>query len=236
MSGIQNLESVSDFFLTFFILSQETSYFYFVTKDIDTSGHVTREQAEPLLQVFNYIHPMSMEAEMFLIENLYPVVLKKGKKLHKAGGICDQVFFVVKGAVRGFIKEGNKDSTTWITIENEMVVAIYSFMNQVPTIENMEAIEDCFLLGLSHVNLQKMYVDFPEVNILSRKILEKYYSDAEIRALIARLKKAENKYAYFLETYPQLSNRIPLKCIASFLGINLETLSRVRAQKGHTGK
>lgn len=196
---------------------------------------MTREQAEPLLQVFNFIHPLSKGAETFLIDNLYPVNLKKGKNLHKAGGICDQAFFLVKGAVRGYIKEGQKDSTTWITVENEMVVAIYSFMNQVPTIENMQAIEDCYLLGLSQVNLHKMYDDYFETNILSRKILEKYYSDAEIRALIARLKKAENKYAYFLETYPQLSNRIPLKYIASFLGINLETLSRVRAQKGNRG-
>ena len=198
---------------------------------IDKLKITTREEASKLLFVFNNISPIGKGAENFLIQNLHPIKLAKGKILHHSGEICEQVFFVLQGAVRGYIKEDDKDSTTWITIENEMVAAIYSFINQVPSIENMQAIEDCSLLAMSHTALHEMFDLYPETNVLARKIFEKYYSDAEVRALIARLKSADKKYKFFLETYSQLSNRIPLKYIASFLGIKLETLSRVRGLK-----
>ena len=202
-----------------------------MNKLIEKSISITREEANPLLFIFNTISPISKGAENYLIKNLYPIKLAKGKILHHSGEICEQVFFVLQGAVRGYIKEDDKDSTTWITIENEMVAAIYSFINQVPSIENMQAIEDCSLMAMSHTAMHEMFDLYPETNVLARKIFEKYYSDAEVRALIARLKSADKKYKFFLETYSHLSNRIPLKYIASFLGIKLETLSRVRGLK-----
>ena len=97
-----------------------------------------------------------------------------------------------------------------------------------PALENMQAIENCELLALTYADYLNLYVKFPEFNIVARKILQKYYQDAEGRAYIARLTKAENKYRAFITSYGHLANRIPLKYIASFLGITLETLSRVR--------
>jgi CRP-like cAMP-binding protein len=84
------------------------------------------------------------------------------------------------------------------------------------------------LLAMTYKDLNKMYELFPEVNILARKLFARYYADAEKRAFIARLTKAENKYRYFLLRHRDLANRIPLKYIASYLGVTLETLSRTR--------
>jgi CRP-like cAMP-binding protein len=84
------------------------------------------------------------------------------------------------------------------------------------------------LIALTWGDYQDLFIKFPEFNIVARKILQKYYQDAEGRAFIARLTNAENKYRLFIAKYGHLANRIPLKYIASFLGITLETLSRVR--------
>jgi CRP-like cAMP-binding protein len=127
-----------------------------------------------------------------------------------------------------FIKEGTKDITTWITVEGEVVSSISSLDKREPALENMQAIEDCELVALTWTDYQDLFTRFPEFNIVARKILQKYYQDAEGRAFIARLTKAENKYLLFMKRYGHLANRIPLKYIASFLGITLETLSRVR--------
>jgi CRP-like cAMP-binding protein len=198
--------------------------------------HSTPEEAATLLYVFNSVYPISEVAQTFLIENTYPIKVKKGKKLHKSGEICDMIYFVNKGAIRGYVKDAKKDITTWITVENELVASIHSFILQIPSFENMEAIEDSELLGMKHADLQHLYTIDIEFNIMARRIYEKYYADAEIRALIARLSKAEIKYEYFLKTYQHLSNRISLTYIASFLGINLETLSRVRGQIRNTSE
>ena len=184
----------------------------------------------PLLQLFNYLHPIGKATEDYLTENTFPLKLSKGQSLHDAGTICTSIFFIKKGAVRGYINDGGKDNTTWISVENEIVSSIYSFVKQLPSIENMQAIEDCELLRMDQLDLERLYEISPGFNIAARRVYEKYYADAEVRALTVRLSNAKKKYEFFLQTYDHLANRIQLTYIASFLGMSLETLSRVRAK------
>ncbi|MES2431475.1 MAG: Crp/Fnr family transcriptional regulator [Bacteroidota bacterium] len=202
-----------------------------MNKGSEKIKHITPAQAAPLLQMVNYFHPVSKKIQQYVTEHCYPYTIKRGKTLLKAGEICKNIYFINKGVLRGFIKEERKDITTWITIENEMVTAISSFNLQVPAIETIQALEDCELFGMSYTDLQNLYTQFPEYNIVGRKVYEKYYLDAEIRALIARINKAEKKYDYFLKVHHSLANRVPLKFIASYLGMSLETLSRIRSKK-----
>ena len=181
-----------------------------------------------VLATLNYFHPLSEGIKNYFRKHSLSCSFRKGKLLLKAGQLCDHIYFIQKGAVRGFIKEGTKDITTWITVEGEVVSSISSLDKREPVMENMQAIEDCELLALTWADYQNLFIRFPEFNIVARKILQKYYQDAEGRAFIARITNAENKYRLFLTRYGHLANRIPLKYIASFLGTTLETLSRVR--------
>ena len=181
-----------------------------------------------VIDTLNYFYPLSDGIKDYFRRHSYSCSFRKGKLLLKAGEICEHIYFIKKGAVRGFIKDGTKDITTWITAENEVVSSISALDIKEPAQENMQAIENCELLALTYTDFQNLYIKFPEFNIVARKILQKYYQDAERRAFIARVTKAEKKYRLFLTRYGHLANRIPLKYIASFLGITLETLSRVR--------
>ena len=181
-----------------------------------------------VVTILNYFHPVSEGIVKFLKDHAYSVFFNKGELLLVEGQVCEHIYFIKKGVVRGFIKEGKKDITTWITAEGEMVSSILSFERKGSSIENMQAIEDCEMLALTLVDLEKLYEQFPEFNIVSRKLLQQYYSDAEGRAFIARLTNAETRYKQFLTRYSHFANRIPLTYIASFLGMTLETLSRVR--------
>jgi CRP-like cAMP-binding protein len=193
--------------------------------------HATPEQAQPFLEAFKFFYQINEPTAIFFMQNTYPISIKKGTMLHKAGDICNHIYFITKGAVRGFVNDNGKEKITWISVENEMVTSIYSYYMQQPSLENMDAIEDCEILSMSHEKLNELYDLEPSANILVRRILEKYYADAEIRALTSRFSDADTKYEFFLNNYSHLANRIPLTYIASFLGINLETLSRVRAKK-----
>jgi CRP-like cAMP-binding protein len=115
-----------------------------------------------------------------------------------------------------------------------MVTSITSLDKEIPAVENIEAIEDCRLLAISNQHMKQLYDEFPSFNIVGRKLLQEYYRDAENRAYIVRLSNAGLKYQYFMEKYSQLANRISLKYIASFLGMTLETLSRVRSKMSKT--
>jgi CRP-like cAMP-binding protein len=178
--------------------------------------------------VLNYFHPLTAGMEAFLKDHVTTLAVRKRKLLLKEGNFCDHVYFIVKGAVRGFTREGQKDITTWIVVENELVSSILSLNQRVPSIENIQVLENTELLVISNADLQRLYDEIPEFNIVARKLLQHYYADAERRAFIARLTKAENKYRHFLLHHEPLANRIPLKYTASYLGMTLETLSRVR--------
>ena len=181
-----------------------------------------------VIDTLDHFYPLSEGIRDYFKNHSFSSSFRKGKLLLKAGEICDHIYFIKKGAVRGFIKVGAKDITTWITAENELVSSITSLDTRQPAQENMQAIENCELLALTYADVQDLYIKFPEFNIVARKLLQKYYQDAEGRAFIARLTNAEKKYRLFITKYGHLVNRIPLKYIASFLGITLETLSRVR--------
>ena len=176
------------------------------------------------------INPISTEAQAFLNQKSYPGHLNKGELLVTAGSMCSHIYLIRKGILRSFVKEGSKEITTWISSEQELATCITSFGLQQPARENIQALEDCELTALSLVDLQHLYDHFPEANVIGRKILEKYYRDAEERAFIARLMEATSKYKHFIATKSDLLNRVPLKFIASYLGMTLETLSRIRSK------
>jgi CRP-like cAMP-binding protein len=176
------------------------------------------------------IYPVSTAVQEFMNQRTHTEQLTKGELLVTAGAMCPNLYLIRKGVLRSFVKEGIKEITTWISGEQELVTCITCFGLQQPARENIQALEDCELTVMSLEDLQYLYDNFPEANIVGRKVLEKYYRDAEERAFIARLMEATSKYKHFIATKSDLLNRVPLKFIASYLGMTLETLSRIRSK------
>lgn len=197
------------------------------------SAQQQSDAGSSLFNVLSAIYPVSAEAIAYAKSKIQLLQISKGSLLVQSGEHCDHLYFVNKGVLRGFVKQGVKDITTWITAENELVTSISSYYQQIPSIENIEALEDCILVSIHRDDMQYLYTNHPEVNTIVRIILEKYYQDAEERAYICRLTEATSKYHRFINTKSQLLNRIPLKYIASYLGMTLETLSRIRSRLTH---
>jgi CRP-like cAMP-binding protein len=185
----------------------------------------------PLAAFVNFVHPVSEAATRYINQHSYSLQVDRGSYLLKAGEICKHIYFIRKGVIRGYVKDGTKEVTTWITAENEMVTSIRGLSLLEPSLENIQAIEHCDLMVATYDSLHYLYENYVEVNIVGRKLLEQYYRDAEERAFISRIPNAAKRYYHFLETKSALANRIPLKYIASYLGMTIETLSRIRSAK-----
>jgi CRP-like cAMP-binding protein len=166
---------------------------------------------------------------------MYCRKIPKGQYLAQSGEICDTMVFIIRGLMRSFLIEDGKEITTRFGMENELVTTLDSFIMNVPTIENIQAVEDCDMLVISSADLNKLYQKCPSFNAVGRRLMELYYIYAEKRAYITRMHDAEKKYELFLQYFPAFANRVQLTYIASFLGITIETLSRVRA-KGSSRK
>ena len=190
----------------------------------------TPDGHSPIASFFNYLHPISEEAFSAIDNGTYTVNIKKGKFILKPGSKDSNYYLIVKGVVRAYIKEDGKEITTWINEENEMIASIRNLGLDIPSEEYLQAIEDTTLIAMPLALTETLYSNFPEANIIGRLILQDNIRGAEERAYISRIPSAEKKYKRLIETSPQLINRISLKYIASYLGMTLETLSRVRGR------
>ena len=184
----------------------------------------------PLVSIFKKFHPLNDEIEKRINQHTFPISYRKNKYLVSPVDRNKFLFLIIKGVVRGFIKDGDNEITTWIAKENEIVGTIRNLWIDGDSDEYLQALEDVDLVAIPHVLSEYLYENFPEANIVGRKMMELYYRSAEERAYLCRISSAEKRYKRFLLSFPDLINRVPLKYIASFLAIRLETLSRIRAK------
>jgi CRP-like cAMP-binding protein len=187
-----------------------------------------------LVNVLSQFHPVTDSMALFLSQHTQVVSVHRKKLLLKAGMPCRHIYFVRKGVLHAYLKEDNKEITTWISVENDFATSITGLFEQLPSREYIQALEPCELLMMDYDLLEQLYLQYPEFNIISRKLLQKYYYDAENRSFLNRIPKAEQRYLQFLKSHAHLVNRIPLRYIASYIGMTLETLSRIRKKIAST--
>ncbi|RBQ05484.1 Crp/Fnr family transcriptional regulator [Pedobacter miscanthi] len=184
----------------------------------------------PLITVFKSYHPLSPEIENII--NTYTFPVRFGKNKHIASPLKQNryIYLILEGAVHGYLKMGNKKITTWIVAENELAGTIRNLWENETSDEYIETIDPVFAIAIPHEMSKLLYENFPIANYVGRKMTEIYFQGATERAYICRLPTALKRYKRFLVSYPHLINRVPLKYVASFIGMRLETLSRIRKQ------
>jgi CRP-like cAMP-binding protein len=188
-------------------------------------------ESAPLVDFIQNMYPLRAEIIAYIHEHTFLKKIRLGKYLLKPGEACSHYYYIHKGILRSFVKYGNKEITTWINPENEITTSIRSMSQRQTSHEYIQALTDCELIAMPFDAMDQLYVRFPEMNMVGRVLLEEYYAGAEERAFISRIPNAATRYKHFMESRPELINRLPLKYIASYLGMTVETLSRLRSRK-----
>ncbi|RDY57749.1 Crp/Fnr family transcriptional regulator [Flagellimonas nanhaiensis] len=192
-------------------------------------------QAKPNLEknlfiVFylNSIFPLGPKLKSYLIENIKSCSFQKNEIISKEGEICNRLYLIKKGMVRGYYVSDGEEITTWIDTENELFTSITGFFRNKKSMENIQALEDTHCDYLEYEDYKYCLNNFPEMRQINRIFLEEYYILAEHRVYLARIPNARKRLNYFIETCkPQIAKRIPKKYLASFLAMRPETLSRL---------
>ena len=191
----------------------------------------TPDGHSPVVSFFNAIYPISQGAITAFDENTFPLFVNKKDYILKPGAIASNFYFIKRGVIHGFIKEEGREITTWINQENEIVGSIRTLGTNKPCEEYLQALEDCELIVVPIALTEEVFEIYPETNTVARRLWEHNYRGAENRAYLGRIPSAEKKYRKFIESQPGLINRISLKYIASYLGMTVETLCRIRARQ-----
>lgn len=152
------------------------------------------------------------------------ILLKKGK-------VCNHLYFIEKGLARNFFEEDNKELTNDITIEGELLVSFSSFITRKPSLETIELLEDSVLCALHYDDLQILYKSFPVMDHIGRMIAEYNYNSLVIKNYRLKFNTATERYEALFRTKIEIIKRVPIGIIASYLGMSIETLSRIRSKQ-----
>ena len=167
-----------------------------------------------------------------LIERLQPVIKEKRfarrEFLLKAGKVCRHIYYVQKGLLRCYYDMDGLDISASFVKEGEIGVVAESFLLQKESHEHIQAMEDSIVYTISHADLEKLYRDFPELNIIARLIIGKCFILSEKRLSMIRMRRAKDRYSWLMAHESILIRRVPSKYLASYLGITEVKMSIVK--------
>lgn len=147
-------------------------------------------------------------------------------------GVTDRlVYFIEEGVTRSVFHYNGQDTTTWFSQEGDITFGMDSLYYQQPAIESIETLTDCqvYVIHIDKLNaLYEKYIDIANWGRILHQNVNKELSHIFVERL--QLPPRE-RYERFTQRHPGLINRVKLKYVATFLGISIYTLSRVRARK-----
>lgn len=185
-----------------------------------------------IILFLNSIYPLSPSLKNYLVQHIKSCSFLKNQFICKAGEICNRLYFVKKGMVRGYFVSDAMELTTWVDTENEVFTSITGFFRNQPCQENIQSLEETHCDYLTYEDYKYCLNNFPEMRQINRILLEEYYILAEQRVYLARIPNARKRLAYYMENMkPHILERIPRKHLASYLAIRPETLSRLLKER-----
>lgn len=180
-----------------------------------------------LATAINNIHPIEDCIQDAIQQIVIRRVLPKGAILLNEGDTSDEVHFIEKGLVRAFYYKGNKEVTSWMAHEGRFIWPLPSYLFRRPSRENIQIIEPATLLTIKRHDLSELKQKYEAFSNLECSIMERYILFYDIRIQLLLL-KAEDRFEEYQKIFPEISLRMPLKHIATYLGIDPATLSRIR--------
>lgn len=142
--------------------------------------------------------------------------------------VCNKVSFVTDGFFRFFHYNDGNEVTRDFVFKNNFITSYRSFITGEPSGVYVQALENSTLITFLKKDLNLLYSHFPQVERLSRIIAEHQFVAMENYYLSFLNDSAETRYHNLLAKNPILVQKIPLKYLASFLGITPQHLSRLR--------
>jgi CRP-like cAMP-binding protein len=156
---------------------------------------------------------------------------RKRQYLLQEGEVCKYTAFVIKGAMRQYrVDDKGEEHIIKLYIENWWASDRESLMNRTPSIYFIDAWEDTEALLVTKTDLSYLVDNLAPLAEWLRKLDTNFAAASQRRINAAISLSAEERYYDLEKSYPEFIQRFPQHIIASYLGINRETLSRIRSR------
>jgi len=180
--------------------------------------------------ISNYVY--LEKQDMSMLQSLFQhSKVAKGSSIIEIGKHADYVHFINSGYLRYFkTLSSGEELTIHLYPPNEFATSINSFFTGCKSEEALQTITDCELLSITKNNLDKLYASNHKWSDFGRKLMENFLIEKELRIIEQLSLTAKEKYNKLINSAPEIIQNVPVKYIASFIGIQPESLSRIKRQ------
>lgn len=185
---------------------------------------------EKLLKEFNVNTHLFHSDESELFDQYFErTLIKKGTFLIKEGEIEKYSYFVSDGILRCWIFDHKgEEQTFWFCKEGTFSISNISFTLQERSAFNVQTVVDSVIYRIDKERVSELYAAIPKLKTVFEDLTAILLSKLLKRNIDLIKYSPEQYYLQMMEEYGVTLNYIPLKDIASYLGITPQALSRIR--------
>lgn len=155
--------------------------------------------------------------------------LRKKQYLLQEGDVCKFIAFVEKGALRQYsLDENGNERIIQFALEGWTTSDLYSFLTNENASYHIDALEDSELVLISKSAHEELLQKVPKYETYTRLQITGAYIAMQKRLTSIISSSLEERYSSFTTLYPNIVQRVPQHMIASYMGLQPETLSRIR--------
>ena len=186
---------------------------------------------EQLIELITQHVALSAQQQELCRRFMEPVFYPKNSIIEEEGKVPAYLYYVVSGFLRLFHYNDKGDEvTTHINCPPGFITSYAHFNNGSRSEENLECITECELLRITKVDLDLLIKEIPSFKDFSIYVFQQSLSYNEKRSKELATLTAEQRYLRLMDVQPELLQNVPMQYIASFLGMNPKSLSRIRKQ------
>jgi CRP-like cAMP-binding protein len=179
-------------------------------------------------QAFSQLHPLPENEWADFSDKLLLKSFRKGEFLIREGQVENYIYFLNKGTTRHYFIKDGKEYTVDFQFEGGFVTAYYSFITREPSPIFIELLEDAEAVAITYQSLHAFYGKHPNGEKVGRLMAESQYVRRLRKEMDLLSLTAEERYARLMKKSPDLISTISVKHLSSYLGIQPESLSRIR--------
>jgi len=181
-----------------------------------------------ILESIKSIVTLSAEEEAAFIQILEVKEVKKKAFLLQTGQVCTKVSFLNAGCTRIFYNVDGVENTIQFFFAGSWYTDYSSFLTGQPAFENVQALENSQVIQIKKTDLYQLYSAYPVFERVGRIMAENAFLSVHHLNRMLTNDEPQQRYLNLLKQRPEVVERIPQHYIASYLGIQPESLSRIR--------
>ncbi|MCK7554440.1 Crp/Fnr family transcriptional regulator [Chitinophaga sedimenti] len=155
---------------------------------------------------------------------------KKGEFYNEYRNVCKHLGFILDGVFRTYYvhAENAEEKNLLFSTRGQIIVSYKSFLNQQPCNYHTESMTASSILYIHITDLYQLYAQSKEWEKFGRLVAEMAFNLIMGRMEDFLWQTPEERYLELMRQHPDIFNAVPLYHIASYLGIQGPSLSRIR--------